>query len=575
MGSIPAVLAITSPPHRHRIWLASALVTAVHSAPAWACGGFFCDNGTPVLQTAERIIFAQSPGQEVTAVVQIQYQGPSERFAWVLPVPGVPRITVSSNTVFQRLQQQTEPRFVAQRIVEGQCRPTMSSGFSDAAPPRDSGANPTPPPPVTVLASGAVGPYDYEIIRVDPGHSDPAEVAVNWLADNAYDISAIGPDLLRPYLEQGMNLVAFRLQKERNAGQIRPVVLRYASMRPMIPIRPTGVAAQPNMGIMTFVLSDARAVPLNYRTLELNEALIDWTRAGRNYNAVVSAAADEAGGQGFVTEFANAAEPLFGSLFTDREARDWAQIMAGEYAPENHVTLVRETLRLFGSWDGALETLQAQLPLPQGETAQDALRCLLCQFETGAPIPGFSASDYLSAFEANVIEPVRTTEALLQRHRYLTRLYTTMSAEEMTVDPVFGYNSDLEDVSQNHSATMYIECTPEITQSRAPYRVELDNGNIIRGEGAWPLSIDDMPANTRILQHTEQGQPQVIIDQSAQIDAMLGATETPPESPAPSVQQPPISLGSGRGSCQSAGPELGLWSLLLLTGLIRRRFPKR
>ena len=84
--------------------LVAALVVAAYPAPAHACGGFFCDNSQPVNQAAERIIFSQSPTGEVTAVIQIQYQGPSERFAWLLPVTGSPEIGVSSDAAFSRLQ---------------------------------------------------------------------------------------------------------------------------------------------------------------------------------------------------------------------------------------------------------------------------------------------------------------------------------------------------------------------------------------------------------------------------------------------------------------------------------------
>ena len=50
-------------------------VSAVDSA--FACGGLFCSAANPVNQAAERIIFAQSAGR-VDAVIEIQYEGPSE-----------------------------------------------------------------------------------------------------------------------------------------------------------------------------------------------------------------------------------------------------------------------------------------------------------------------------------------------------------------------------------------------------------------------------------------------------------------------------------------------------------------
>jgi len=53
-----------------------ALATTFASAPARACGGFFCSQAAGVNQAAERIVFAQNDGGTVTAVIEIQYQGP-------------------------------------------------------------------------------------------------------------------------------------------------------------------------------------------------------------------------------------------------------------------------------------------------------------------------------------------------------------------------------------------------------------------------------------------------------------------------------------------------------------------
>src|SRR5688500_10330955 len=59
------------------------------------------------------------------------------------------------------------------------------------------------------------------------------------------------------------------------AGSIRPIVLTYAATKPMIPIKLTAVAANDDMGVLTWVLGDHQAVPQNYYALELNEARIN------------------------------------------------------------------------------------------------------------------------------------------------------------------------------------------------------------------------------------------------------------------------------------------------------------
>src|SRR5207253_1014494 len=82
---------------------------------ASACGGFFCNRAQPVNQAAEGIIFADNGDGTVTAVIQIQYQGPSKSFSWLLPISSVPKsdadVGVASNLAFQRLQSATNPNY--------------------------------------------------------------------------------------------------------------------------------------------------------------------------------------------------------------------------------------------------------------------------------------------------------------------------------------------------------------------------------------------------------------------------------------------------------------------------------
>ena len=78
-------------------------LSALLPASALACGGFFCNQSQPVNQAAESIIFADNGDGTTTAVIQIQYQGPSKSFSWLLPISSVPKadsdIGIASNLV--------------------------------------------------------------------------------------------------------------------------------------------------------------------------------------------------------------------------------------------------------------------------------------------------------------------------------------------------------------------------------------------------------------------------------------------------------------------------------------------
>src|SRR5262245_61765513 len=99
--------------------LAAALATA---GPAAACGGFFCSSVQPVNQAAERLVFADNGDGTQTAVIEIAYEGPSEKFSWLLPISSVPsgdQLKLASSNGFARLQTATNPRYSLTTRVEG------------------------------------------------------------------------------------------------------------------------------------------------------------------------------------------------------------------------------------------------------------------------------------------------------------------------------------------------------------------------------------------------------------------------------------------------------------------------
>ncbi len=518
----------------------AAGITA-YSPSAEACGGLFCDNSQPVNQAAERIIFSDNPDDTVTALVQIMYQGPSERFAWVLPVPGEPEVDVSSTAAFDRLQSATNPSYRMNTTVEGTCDSDSRSFVGgDSATAGSGGMNNTAGDPnqdagVTVVNSGHVGPYDYTTISVDPGNDNPTQVALDWLEQNNYDVSALGEETITPYLEDGMNLLAFRLSKDSDTGDIRPVRITYDAELPMVPIKLTAVAANDDMGVMVWVLSEERAIPSNYKSLQLNEAAIDWFNPNNNYNDVINRAADEANGQGFVTELAwptdrtlpapnqfSQGQLLSNVIFSENERRFWeTEIRDQDWT--NRESILLDASTRYAGFDGYLEVIEAVVPLPSGVSAEDFARCPSCHMEGEADVTNFDPQTFVDQLDAQVIKPMIDTQELIDSRPYITRLYTTMSAADMTLDPVFDFNASLGDHSNAHVAERIIECGDEdYTQSEAPWRVELPQGDTVFGQGgSWPVEGEEMPANRVIVQDRNSGEAEVVADNTAEIDRFI------------------------------------------------------
>ena len=130
-----------------------------------------------------------------------------------------------------------------------------------------------------------------------------------------------------------------------------------------------------------------------------------------------------------------------------------------------------------GKWDGFWDAFHAVATLPDGLTV-DALKARPSCY--ALPL---AAATYLPELDKDVIRPVKRVQALIDAHPRITRLYTTLSADEMTVDPAFAFNADLPDVSNVHTAKRVIECSPNLSQSDAPWHIELPQGDTVWGSG--------------------------------------------------------------------------------------------
>jgi MYXO-CTERM domain-containing protein len=154
-----------------------------------------------------------------------------------------------------------------------------------------------------------------------------------------------------------------------------------------------------------------------------------------------------------------------------------------------------------------------------------------------------------------VVQPLKGARALLESYPYLTRLYTTMSAEEMTVDPDFDFNSDAPDVSNLFTAKAHFEsCQNDF--SKREVRIELPDGRYFFTRFNQP--INQGPNAERVEQYSEVGAPALIQDNGPVI---LGIIKE---------------LGGGvAGSCGCGATDAGSAALLALVfgawSLRRRR----
>ena len=520
--------------------LTAGLLCLAGALPAAACGGFFC-SFSPMNQVSERILFVDR-GEQVTTHVQIQYAGEPADFAWILPVPARPELAVSHNELFRQLQFATRPAFILEwETQKDDCAPLVLRSTRDTDLSEES---------VEVVSEERVGPYETVVITAD----DPGAV-VAWLEENGYVLGDLGPELLAPYVEGGFHFVALRLAPDLGVGDLQPIALTYPAERPGIPIVLTAVATEPDLGVTAWILGEHRAVPANYLHVRINEALVDWFSGGINYGEVVTAAADEAGGHAFVTDYAGPSAIMEGLLFFGRwdlEAlrqiedpgryldalleqgfpRDLQmQALIRRHLPMPEAVLTEGVLQVVFEGDQeAYARAEAEGVLMS--IAERAFYDDIDAFAAWTAELSFDPGAFTDDLDAVVVTPLRDTQALFASFGYLTRLYTTLSAEEMTVDPMFDFNPDLPEVDNVRTAGGRWECNDK--HEDPVLVVTLKDGREIRSrpfeDGEFPRPTPLGQPAAAVVERLDTSGPPVTILRATAVSAPAGPA--PPASPA-------------------------------------------
>lgn len=359
-------------------------------------------------QSAEHIIYEVEEGF-VTAHVLIRYAGNPEEFAWIVPVPSVPELSLSPSFGFSLLDRDTKPQTSVSvtndcPVQEWDCQyaamPYCNSGGGGWGCNGDDDANGvalTPDaatggasdasggsPPVEVLDRQLVG--SYETVVISAGDS---AAAVAWLQNEGFIVNETMAPYMQPYADAGMVFLASRLVAGADVSEIKPLRMKYAGDKPMIPLRLTAIAAEPEMTITTYIYGDSHFVPEDFPLAEINQDWISIDQSGRtNYPMVLSRSIDEAGGKSFVAEYVGA--PIFGD---------------------------------FDQGSGCCST---------GFDLCNLRDDGLCT----CPGADFEALD-CQEDGAERLEGAAFLDALANKYTSLTRLTTRMSAEDMSYDPVF------------------------------------------------------------------------------------------------------------------------------------------
>jgi MYXO-CTERM domain-containing protein len=587
---------------------------------ARACGGLFCNGGPtpqnpfaplPVAQNGENVVFAITPdpaggAPTLEAHIQILYTGDAAKFSWVVPVDAEPTLGTGTDRLFTALAGVTTPQFNVSYETSGTCiaepqtmnAPTRgTTGNASGGTFGAAGSTGAAGPGVQVSFQGAVGPFDAAVIKSD----DPTALKT-WLTDNGYTISDAAAALIDTYVHENKFFVALKLLNGVGVNQIQPITLKFRGAEACVPLRLTAIAANPDMPVLVWVLGDKRVAPRGFLELEIDEARINWSSGGGNYfgpKGLVSVAANEAGGNAFITEYAGPSTVARAQVFTNGQIN--LDTLAQAMTPPAYVQALI-SMSLAGD-PLVIGLLAKYIPMPDAVKKMGVTDVQfygnIAMYWSQFAFPPFDLPGLTAAISTSIVTPRMNAQMMIDAHPTLTRLNTFISPEEMTKDPFFFEAKDLPNLSNVHTATLRTMCgSQQYMACNAPVRLELADGRM-----AWVRAgstartcdykgydfdgLQTLPALSVAWAREVTGDGQAMLDNRAKIATALDTynakfTTEMKQFPMGTDGGSPGLTGTGSGGCGcrvgaraggglAGGALLGLAAFGLLVARRRRR----
>jgi hypothetical protein len=288
------------------------------------------------------------------------------------------------------------------------------------------------------------------------------------------------------------------------------------------------------------MLGAGRAIPRNYYHTVINDAKLDWINGSQNYNDVIIAATAEAPDKhSFVTEYAGAATPMRNVLNSPNRFGVQSDLAATATDLDFVNYVLGHGFPLTAQTVGVLQKYIPVPPLLQNVTPAQFYQNIsyyLGSYRQQNPsqfvgwTENFQPVQMAQDLQDRVVTPTLAAGALFDQFPNLTRLYTTLSPEDMNKDPVFSFNPGLKNWPNVHNGTLTYHCgffgdrgifgTGATLRTEAGWVVDYPNGT--GATGVTNFAPPGGPSSQRIEILREEGNPEVVTDNTSSISNALG-----------------------------------------------------
>jgi len=259
-------------------WILAAAVCGAAAAPSAAhafCGFYVSGADARLFNNATQVVLMRKGARTVLAM-QNNYQGPTEDFAMVVPVPVVlqkENVKTLPREIFGRVDQLSAPRLVEyweqdpcmqpkyDEVDRAVARTSMPMKAAPATGHGDLG--------VKVEAKFTVG--EYQIVILSAKDSTGLDT---WLRQEKYKIPEGAAPYLKPYVEAGSKFFvakvdARKVKFENGQAMLSPLRFHYDSAEFALPIRLGMMNSAGTQDLIVSILADSRHEVANYKNVTI------------------------------------------------------------------------------------------------------------------------------------------------------------------------------------------------------------------------------------------------------------------------------------------------------------------
>lgn len=236
--------------------LVFAALILIQSSPAAAFCGFYVAGGDAKLFNEATQVVMMRHGNQTALSMQNNYQGPTEDFAMVVPVPQVlqkENVKTLEKAVFDKIDRLTAPRLVEYWERDPCFKPEVEEMVeyeASAAIPKtaDEGA-------VVVEAQFQVGEYDVVVLS-----ANESTALDKYLRQEKYNIPDGAEPYFKPYIESGMYFFVAKVNKkkvkfENGRAVLSPLRFHYESDDFQLPIRLGMINSAGKQDLIVYILA--------------------------------------------------------------------------------------------------------------------------------------------------------------------------------------------------------------------------------------------------------------------------------------------------------------------------------